>query len=1204
MSLVINVTYDSANEPLPTGFTDAVNYVVNLFEGLFTNSATINVDVRYLSLRGNVLGQSTWNRGPYDYSDVTGALNAGAQTATQQAAFATLPASLPPFVSMLLTTAEAKALGLFTGDSSAIDGSITINSNFSFSYAANQTPPWDEYYFVGIFEHELTEVMGRNSYLPREDGLIDLFRYEPPGALQTGSGIPAYFSVDGGNTNLDNFNSGGGDLGDWASTGQNDAFNAFSSPGVVNPLSTADETVMSILGWNLAPTVAVSIDNTDVNVAANTGNVTFTFSVAPADFTLANVTAVGGTLSNFAGSGTNYTATFTGDAGTDISTGSVNVDNNWHDGNGNTGVGGDTIAFTVDTVTPTVTVSIDNTDINLVTDTGTVTFTFSEAPTAFNLADTTATGGTLSNLSGSGLSYAATFTGAVDTFTNTASVSVTAGSWQEDNGDVGTGGSTSDFLVDTVPPAKIVLFDGTLGTGGSGLWVTDGTAGGTYELTGISGANSNGLLAVDNGSGPDFTVFDNEVLFAGVDASGVWGLWETDGTSQGTKEIAVSGAYPGSEVGPSPGIYPSDMTVLNGKVIFDGLDSNGEFNPWVTDGTAQGTHEITGVSGADPFGLNPSDFTIFNGKVLFAGGDLTNVSYDLWVTDGTAQGTYELGGLDNSGIGGAGPGGLDPSNMVVFNNELLFNGESSIGGPFAVSALWVTDGTAEGTHEITGISGASSDGLNPRELTVLGDEVLFEGTNASGTSGLWITDGTAQGTHEITGISGADPNGIISALTQNPDFTVFNNEVLFQGVDSSGLVGLWVTDGTAQGTHEIGGINGTASMDGLTPPGLVPQYMTVSNGEVLFEGVDANNKFGLWGTDGTSQGTHEIFSGDFTHGIDPAYLATTPFDAGGSNPPCLRRGTLILTDRGEVPVEKLSIGDRVITMAGAARPIKWIGRRSYSGRFVMGRKDILPICIKADALDEHVPGRDLWISPHHAMYLEGVLIEAKDLVNGVSIVQAEHVEYVEYFHIEFETHDVIVAEGALSESFVDDDSRGLFHNAHEYRALYSDAPHGPRSYFAPRVDSGYEVEAARQRIDVRAGLDRRAAKGPPALRGCVDAVGPHHIVGWAQNPDYPDAPVCLDLYVNGEIAGQTLANRYRDDLRRVGIGDGRHAFEFIVSPCTNCLARDAVEVRRSIDGALLEIAPPPRVAVQIDHCAAAPSPVVSRLKAAEKRARV
>ena len=65
------------------------------------------------------------------------------------------------------------------------------------------------------------------------------------------------------------------------------------------------------------------------------------------------------------------------------------------------------------------------------------------------------------------------------------------------------------------------------------------------------------------------------------------------------------------------------------------------------------------------------------------------------------------------------------------------------------------------------------------------------------------------------------------------------------------------------------------------------------------------------------------------------------------------------------------------------------------------------------------------------MYLDGVLIEAKDLVNGVSIIQADHVDELEYFHIELDTHGVILAEGAPSETFLDDNSRGMFHNAHE-----------------------------------------------------------------------------------------------------------------------------------------------------------------------------
>ena len=221
---------------------------------------------------------------------------------------------------------------------------------------------------------------------------------------------------------------------------------------------------------------------------------------------------------------------------------------------------------------------------------------------------------------------------------------------------------------------------------------------------------------------------------------------------------------------------------------------------------------------------------------------------------------------------------------------------------------------------------------------------------------------------------------------------------------------------------------------------------------------------------------------------------------------CYCPGTLIETARGEKPVEKLEIGDKVMTVSGVLRPIKWIGRRSYGGRFVMGRKDILPVCIKAGALGANLPRRDLWISPHHAMYLEGVLIEARDLVNGASVVQAERADQVEYFHIELDSHDVIIAEGSPSESFIDDDSRGMFHNAHEYGALYPDAAQRAALYYAPRLDSGYKVEAARRHIDARAGLRGAARTQPQTLRGHVDVVTPYLIAGWAQNTEHPEAP--------------------------------------------------------------------------------------------------
>jgi probable HAF family extracellular repeat protein/ELWxxDGT repeat protein len=595
-----------------------------------------------------------------------------------------------------------------------------------------------------------------------------------------------------------------------------------------------------------APTVSVSIDNTDLNVADDTATVTFGFSEAPVSFVLSDTSAVGGTLSNLQQvNGTTYTATFTGAANTDISNASVSVTaSSWQEGNGNAGAAASTTAFTVDTVTPTVAVSINSTDVNLANNTAIVTFSFSEAPVAFALADTSAVGGTLSNLQQSDAThYTATFTGAANTDISTASVSVTAGSWQEGNGNAGAGGSTATFTVDTVTPRQIVLFNGADG----GLWATNGTTAGTCELTGISGADSAGLR-------PSYmTVFDGEVLFNGTDASGTPGLWVTNGTTAGTHELTgVTGAYMGGLFWNGRGPY--SFTTFNGEVLFGAVDAAKYVGLWVTDGTAAGTHELTGISGTNEAGIFPQYMTVYNGEVLFDGYDASGHS-SLWVTNGTAAGTYELTGISGANTGTL---GLLPFDLTVFNSEVLFDGFNASGN----QGLWVTNGTAAGTHELTGISGAYAggafaNGLTPIDMTVFNGEVFFRGIDTSKNIGLWVTDGTPAGTHELTGISGANSTGSDSfpAGLYPIGMTVFNGELLFEGQNASGNRGLWVSDGTPAGTHELTGINGAYS-GGLFSYNS-PDF-TILNGQVLFSGADANNDVGLWVTDGTSAGTHEL----------------------------------------------------------------------------------------------------------------------------------------------------------------------------------------------------------------------------------------------------------------------------------------------------------------------------------------------------------
>jgi len=327
------------------------------------------------------------------------------------------------------------------------------------------------------------------------------------------------------------------------------------------------------------------------------------------------------------------------------------------------------------------------------------------------------------------------------------------------------------------------------------------------------------------------------------------------------------------------------------------------------------------------------------------------------------------------------------------------------------------------------------------------------------------------------------------------------------------------------------------------------------------------------------------FSGEFFHlAADPSGTGTNIVE---STAPCYCRGTLIRTARGETRVEELKIGDEVMTKSGVARPVRWIGRRGYAGHLLRGRKDLLPVCIRAGALAPDLPQRDLWISPHHAMYFDGayfdghditnaclggVLIEAKDLVNGASIAQADDVDETEYFHIELDTHDVIIAEGALSESFIDDDSRDTFRNADEFHALYPQATYqqtlaSVAQYCAPRLEEGYDVAAVCHRIAMRAGrLSLADSVGP--LHGFVDSIGPRSIEGWAQHANAPEVPVCLDIYAGGRLLGQTLANVFSANLVAAGLGSGHHGFRFAL-PEGFLLTGEPIEVRRSSDGAQL-----------------------------------
>jgi hypothetical protein len=163
------------------------------------------------------------------------------------------------------------------------------------------------------------------------------------------------------------------------------------------------------------------------------------------------------------------------------------------------------------------------------------------------------------------------------------------------------------------------------------------------------------------------------------------------------------------------------------------------------------------------------------------------------------------------------------------------------------------------------------------------------------------------------------------------------------------------------------------------------------------------------------------------------------------------------------------VGDDVVLADGRVMPVRWIGRNTVSTRFADPLR-VLPIRIRAGALAEGLPERDLLVSPEHALLVEDILIQAGALVNGVSIIRERAVpESFTYYHVELAEHALILAEGTPAESFVDHVDRAAFDNWAEHAALHgAAAPISEMPY--PRAQSHRQVPPEiRQRLMARAG---------------------------------------------------------------------------------------------------------------------------------------
>lgn len=181
---------------------------------------------------------------------------------------------------------------------------------------------------------------------------------------------------------------------------------------------------------------------------------------------------------------------------------------------------------------------------------------------------------------------------------------------------------------------------------------------------------------------------------------------------------------------------------------------------------------------------------------------------------------------------------------------------------------------------------------------------------------------------------------------------------------------------------------------------------------------------------------------------------------------CFYPGTRLAAEHGEIEVQDITEGTMLRTVTGALLPVRWLGWTDISLRFA-DKQRALPIRIKAGALADGVPSRDLLVSPDHAVFAGGVLAQAGALVNGTSIIRETGVpENFRYYHVELATHELLLAENCPAESFVDNVDRINFHNWGD-RATPATAV---TEMDLPRVKAARQLPAAlRHTLSIRAG---------------------------------------------------------------------------------------------------------------------------------------
>lgn len=419
----------------------------------------------------------------------------------------------------------------------------------------------------------------------------------------------------------------------------------------------------------------------------------------------------------------------------------------------------------------------------------------------------------------------------------------------------------------------------------------------------------------------------------------------------------------------------------------------------------------------------PQDGTaVANWSTLVQAGDILRIG---WASNGGPHSFTILAPLDSNG------------SITVFDNIYERDGYEAIG--IHDATYW----TQTDPNDITIFR------LDPNDLylvdTTTGDGALVQNRVSAATFGTANNDliipAGASGTISCDG--GTDTIADTAAILNGATILGFGSGDTLDFTDlvySATSISYDIATGACEVTS-----GGSLAAELFLPQGLSGSFVVSNDG-------------GSLGLDGNTLGTiySSLFVGATQEGSAITFVT------------CFAAGTRIKTVQGDVAVEKLTIGDEVVCADGTHQPVVWIGRRAVDIRHHPEPEAVLPVRIAPHAFGPGLPARPLFLSPDHAVFVEGVLIPVRHLVNGRTIARQPVSRFPEvtYFHVELAAHDVILAEALPVESYLDTGNRHSFSNGGQTVALFPDF--SPLIWeargCAPLVVTGPLVERVRVRL--------------------------------------------------------------------------------------------------------------------------------------------